>query len=123
MSSNTSVGNSVLHVLATPSRVAAAVFIPLLMISTLSLARDGVLSFHGSVVNASCEVSTSTLMSSGQSLTVAPGVVIQIIALKDACGDETTPFVANYRALSSSPVSLTAERTIITARSGVVTLT
>ncbi|MCQ9469880.1 hypothetical protein NRB15_05960 [Pseudomonas alliivorans] len=126
MSSKASAVKRVLQTLSTPSGRAATVFIPLLLTSSLSLARDGTLSFHGSVVNSSCEVSGFAPDSTNnalRSLTVSPGITLQIRAMKDACADDSAPFVADYQELTPSPVSPSAGQTTVTARAGLVTLT
>ena len=126
MNSKASAVRSVLQILSTPSGMATTVFIPLLLASSLSLARDGTLSFHGSVVNSSCEVSASAPGSANKdqrSLTVSPGITIQISTVKDACAANSAPFVAVYQELPALPVSSTAGQPTVAARTGVVTLT
>ncbi|CAM3051756.1 hypothetical protein PSFL111601_01240 [Pseudomonas floridensis] len=121
-----SVGNNVLQLLSTPSRLAAIASIALMCASTSSMARDGVLRLHGSVVNSSCEVSTSATDAVGQpvrSLTVAPGVVIQINTVRNTCANGGAPFIARYQELPLSSAVLAAEQSAVTVRAGVVTLT
>jgi len=126
MSSKATAVKRVLQILSAPSGMAATVFIPLLLASSISLARDGTLSFHGSVVNPSCEVSALTPGSTSKalrSLTVSPGITLQISSSKAACSDDSAAFVADYQELLLSPVSSTAVQTTSMARAGVVTLT
>ncbi|WP_122424290.1 hypothetical protein [Pseudomonas viridiflava] len=126
MSSKATAVKRVLQILSAPYGMAATVFIPLLLASSISLARDGALSFHGSVVNSSCQVSVLAPDSTSnalRSLTVSPGITLQISSSKAACADDSAAFVADYQELLLSPVSSTTGHTPSRARAGVVTLT
>lgn len=106
------------HVLNIHIRGGLTVFIVAGLSAAPVYATNGVVRFHGSITQASCEVRAS-LREGGNDrlLSVAPGVTLSINTLNNVCSAASVPFSVGYRQL---PVSAT---TVDKARQGVVTLT
>ncbi|MCI3944080.1 hypothetical protein BW686_13880 [Pseudomonas syringae] len=85
---------------------AALVMLPLMVAPSVSLAKDGVLSLHGSVVNSSCRVSyldANPAAGHTRSVEVAPGIKVHVSTDYNACGAQAVPFVAHFQRLPAAP--------------------
>ncbi|SHM78243.1 hypothetical protein SAMN05216593_103123 [Pseudomonas asturiensis] len=83
------------------------------------------MSFHGSVVNAGCEVSAVDSQRSGEYLRflqATPDVTLQVSTVNPNCSAQFVSFSVHYEAIPDTRRN-DASAPLITSRSGLVTLT
>ncbi|MFA0943347.1 MULTISPECIES: hypothetical protein [Pseudomonas syringae group] len=112
-----------LNMLTRPKGLLAAVItLPLMVAPSVSSAKDGMLSLHGSIVNSSCKVSRPdghAAAARTRMLEVAPGINVYVSTDGNACTAYAVPFVAYYQVL---PDTLKPDGTSSQGRAAVITL-
>lgn len=88
---------------------------------------DNAVRFHGSVVNATCNiqpVSQAVSTDGVRHLELAPGVAFEVQATRNACDGQASPFIAHYTPVqTSAPVPSGTGQSSDSVKAGVVTLT
>lgn len=70
-------------------------------------AQEGVLVFHGQLVNSTCAMNQSTrraAVAPALNVQVQPGVFLEVSTQHNVCGGEALPFTSQYRALPEATV-------------------
>lgn len=122
MKSETSIKEIFLDVfsVARPLAVASALAVSVLICAPA--VADNRVKFHGSVVNATCnlrQITPSEHIDRAKYLELKPGVMFQVEAGHNACTEKLAPFVAHYRALPAASTALDPR----SGAAGIITLT
>jgi hypothetical protein len=126
MKSETSVSVVCPDVLPAIRHYAVAALVAVALIAPSAMAENAV-RFHGSVVNATCNIQpvSQPVSSDGvRHLELPPGVAFEVQATRNACDGQAAPFIAHYTPVQASAAEpSSAGQTSESARAGVVTLT
>lgn len=126
MKSETSVSVVFPDVLPAIRLYALTALVAVALITPSAMAENAV-RFHGSVVNATCNIQpvSHAVSSEGVShLELAPGVVFEVEATRNACDGQAAPFIAHYTPVQASVTQpSSAGSTSDSTKAGVVTLT
>ena len=126
MKSETSVSVVFPDVLPAIRHYALTALVAVALIAPPAMAENAV-RFHGSVVNATCNiqpVSQAVSTDGVRHVELAPGVVFEVQATRNACDGQASPFIAHYTPVHASATQPSSVgQTSDSAKAGVVTLT